>query len=1024
LKKVWIKGKDDPDFIKIKEIKYFTGSPAQNGLYTETIVYDENADGKYLTMRRFLDGLGRVYREEIDGFIDDKSGNALTQVTEFGYDSAGRLSYKSNPYFSGRESAVYTNYFYDSAGRKIREEFPDQTKIEYRFFSQSGSNTLTAVKTDRKGIESRYEYDSVGRIVSKSDPENAYVSYQYNALGRLTKTRIYDNEKGYLDTIIEYDSLGRKISMTDPNSGIWKYKYDDNSNVTELVDPESQNNPQKSGQKIIYSYDELNRITKKDYPSDQTDIIYEYDDAAVNGKGKLVKVTDSTGISQFSYDGRGNLSNRQKQVNINGVDRVFSFHAEYNIQNKMTRLTYPDGYTARNVYSKMGYLSSVSLLKPGAVFGNLIVDYRGPYSTNEPDKLELIRRTGNGVETSIKFDGRNLLPKNIKTTLADKTSVAEDYELSYDPAGNINIIKDNKTDDGDQSQSFTYDNLHRLLSANSPGLYGQLDFQYSSSGNIKGYGGLNLAYSNTSHPQAVTSDGTNSYEYDYNGNMTRRKGRKLSYDSENRLTQIIGEDNTVKQTYLYDYRGQRTIKKKADGTLVYNLDGKFEILVKPDNSEVYTKYIYGAAGEIAAQITRDNMSVAYFERMNRMVYADLFQTGSPEGILKKMYYLLDKYISDPAFARSFFLALFFLTGTGLLLTIFYFSYFPGQTRTSFHKRHRFMAEIAPVLLVALIFQFAFAGCQKDTSTVATDPWGESVIPESTPDISGLSGTYNDSALNGSPVIGAFFYHPDHLGSVSFITNNTGQVVSRVYYKPYGEVIRKDANGSAVSNGPDIFRHKYTGQEEDAESGLLFYKSRYYDPVIGRFLSLDSEVQDPFSSKSMNRYMYTEGNPVRYRDPGGHFIVPAIFIAMGVGMLVGMAIGATVGALKKEDGGYKSIKDLKWSDYNINKADVRRGMVIGGIIGGFAGAAIYTAFFAAPIAVEGASGIEAFLYSRSVDMAWGSALSYLNHGLQTGDWTSNVAMVAGISGAIGGGLFANPGIDNFNLYIEGFAMEFI
>ncbi|AVV49234.1 RHS repeat-associated core domain-containing protein [Leptospira santarosai] len=67
--------------------------------------------------------------------------------------------------------------------------------------------------------------------------------------------------------------------------------------------------------------------------------------------------------------------------------------------------------------------------------------------------------------------------------------------------------------------------------------------------------------------------------------------------------------------------------------------------------------------------------------------------------------------------------------------------------------------------------------------------------------------------------------------------------------------------------PDAFRYKYAGQEEDKETGLLFYKSRYYDPNIGRFLQADSVVNGSALSGS-NLYMYVDGNPLSYRDPAG------------------------------------------------------------------------------------------------------------------------------------------------------------
>ncbi|MCZ8239803.1 MAG: RHS repeat-associated core domain-containing protein, partial [Leptospiraceae bacterium] len=86
--------------------------------------------------------------------------------------------------------------------------------------------------------------------------------------------------------------------------------------------------------------------------------------------------------------------------------------------------------------------------------------------------------------------------------------------------------------------------------------------------------------------------------------------------------------------------------------------------------------------------------------------------------------------------------------------------------------------------------------------------------------------------------------------------------SHITYRPYGEILRTD------SFGPDISKYKYTGQEEDRESGLMFYKARYYDAKIGRFLQSDSETNS-LSESGMNTYMYVAGNPLSFTDTTGN-----------------------------------------------------------------------------------------------------------------------------------------------------------
>ncbi|WP_162267431.1 RHS repeat domain-containing protein, partial [Leptospira alstonii] len=148
------------------------------------------------------------------------------------------------------------------------------------------------------------------------------------------------------------------------------------------------------------------------------------------------------------------------------------------------------------------------------------------------------------------------------------------------------------------------------------------------------------------------------------------------------------------------------------------------------------------------------------------------------------------------------------------------------------------------------------------------------------------------SVGGMPVTGMYFFHPDHLGSVQMITDGAGNPasgpepgVSYVSYEPYGSINRND------SYGPDIFRYKFTGQIEDKDTGLYYYKSRYYEPILGRFLQADSVVM-PTNVNGMNRYMYVDGNPISYRDPSGHVSGPGMMHMLN--RIVGHAIGKDFG----------------------------------------------------------------------------------------------------------------------------------
>ncbi|MFV0531045.1 MAG: RHS repeat domain-containing protein [Flavobacteriales bacterium] len=105
----------------------------------------------------------------------------------------------------------------------------------------------------------------------------------------------------------------------------------------------------------------------------------------------------------------------------------------------------------------------------------------------------------------------------------------------------------------------------------------------------------------------------------------------------------------------------------------------------------------------------------------------------------------------------------------------------------------------------------------------------------------------------------YYYHPDHLGSSSYITNLDGEVVQHVEYVPFGEVFLEERNNTW--NTPYLFNAK----ELDEETGLYYYGARYYNPRISLWLSVD-----PLAEKypNISPYAYVANNPINYIDPDG------------------------------------------------------------------------------------------------------------------------------------------------------------
>jgi RHS repeat-associated protein len=101
-----------------------------------------------------------------------------------------------------------------------------------------------------------------------------------------------------------------------------------------------------------------------------------------------------------------------------------------------------------------------------------------------------------------------------------------------------------------------------------------------------------------------------------------------------------------------------------------------------------------------------------------------------------------------------------------------------------------------------------------------------------------------------------YYTMDGLGSVRNLTNSTQTIVEQYDYDSFGNLAAPPITGNPYT---------YTSREYDPETGLLFYRARYYDPAIGRFITADPIG---FDGGDVNFYAYVFNNPVNWVDPWG------------------------------------------------------------------------------------------------------------------------------------------------------------
>jgi len=171
----------------------------------------------------------------------------------------------------------------------------------------------------------------------------------------------------------------------------------------------------------------------------------------------------------------------------------------------------------------------------------------------------------------------------------------------------------------------------------------------------------------------------------------------------------------------------------------------------------------------------------------------------------------------------------------------------------------------------------------------------------------------------------YFYHSDHLGSASLISDYKGDEYQRIEYTPYGETwVEKTSN-----TGLEYLPYKFTAKEQDEETGLYYYGARYLDPKYSMWISTDPALgeyipQAPindeakknnqnlpgmggiFNTVNLNLYHYAANNPVKYTDPDGNDIkgvfrglvnmVSAGFEVAGGVFLMGGAAAGEIGSV--------------------------------------------------------------------------------------------------------------------------------
>ncbi|MEI1310169.1 RHS repeat-associated core domain-containing protein [Leptospira venezuelensis] len=881
------------------------GDPTQQSVTKTLSASGSSSDSTFTTT--FIDPMGRNWKNVSAGFANQN----LTQESK--YNALDQLVSRTNSYFSNMDKDT-TLFSYDVDGSTTTiNDLAQQSSAQISYNGSSATKEVSTTSADPNsgqsvsGTTKTYIETKDGRgrtisyIVTGNGGDGAAVTnttqYTYFPSGKVKNT--IAGGASTLTTGYTYDLLGRKLSQTSQNSGTIVFNYDDVNQSWSQTD--------SRGKTVQYFADSLGRIIKIARPDGEKDIEFYYDQGGF--ANQLTSSWDDSGAVAVKYDQRGNISEKiyypdQTGINSGDASMAVKFQYDFDALKRLKHLTYPDGTQTHAFYSNAGYL------------GEITMDSFDKQSTNYPlvtyglavgsNQYAFTRTTGNNVQTQIYVDPIFQRVTNY-TTNGTGTGVEQNISLGYDGNGNVTSIVDGVTPV--YSRSFTYDGLDRLVSSYRL-LDGQINnYQYDDTGRMTQNAGVSLSYTDGQHYSAVTSatvtengvTNTYNYSYDASGNMINRNGDTFLYDSLGRLSEIDAVGGTTSK-YIYRSSGTRAKKILPDGSKVYEFDKAYEILQRPSQPDQHTIYVRGYKDELVSQFSRSNAVLLPVASADTTGANDLQRVSLSEVISKSGVGFLTRFLNAFVLEKAKFLGSgiswaslqFLLEGnristrlqvslfTVILLAILSFSLYQYKTNRLFIRKRLSgfgltVYTINPILIVSFVFLsvFGFGGCGVLVPNKSGDPpWADIAIGINgqTPGLGNHGGgdtPPDPSGASGSPVQGIYWFHPDHLGNVVMVTDSNGNAANggdlsgkvNIVYDAYGKI---DASNST---GPDMFRFKYTEQEDDSESGLYYFGFRYYDSFTGRFITPDDRITGaPMGS---DQYMYVNGNPMSHTDIGGH-----------------------------------------------------------------------------------------------------------------------------------------------------------
>jgi len=805
----------------------------------------------------------------------DALSHVTTQLDSNGhlwsYHIAGSRSEEIDP--SGAAKVEY----YDRRGRKIRE-------------------------IDALGFETLIEVDGEDRVVRRIEPEDNFSEFEYDERHNLTKVTAFPKPGSSLDPIVRemtYEPVfNQPTSETDPRGGITRFSYDGFGNLLEIEQPTALGQTPITtftyngrGQ-VLTQTDAEGTVTGFGYDPVTADLLTRTEDVgglnlvttmAYNNVGDVIFESDPRGnrvllepdalrrvirtqapapfnfVTRLTYDEEGHLTLTERQMGdpapwqTTAMSYTLSGKVEtvtepeqqvtttsYDLLDRVSSQTDAEGRTTRFLYTPRGNLERIldpndrpTEIRSYTPSGQLasVTDANGNTTVFQYDGFDRLRRTvfANGTFEQLSYDAAS-------NVVERRTRASQSILFSYDALGRVF----SKAPPDDFVIIFGYDRMGRLTSEFQAG--GATTFKYDALGRMI--------------EKTDRNGRTVGYQYDGAGNRTRLTypgGHFVTYeyDELNRLRGI--RDAGAAQdivTYGYDSLSRRILTTRRNGTSTtraWELDDDLELIRHQFPGGTLTwSYGYDAVHN------RTSMSVPDDPRFS----FDLTQLVPATYASNELnQYTVVSQDGGQGLGVAFAPAYDMQGNLGEALN----DHYVHDSENRLVEANR--SGIPSGFSARYFYDDAGHRVRKTvdgvTTTYVLD--GNQLLEE-------YDGHGNllrryvhaglDEPVRMNTVAGAeFYYHQDGLGSVVALTNASGFLVESYAYGPYGET----TEASAVSNP-----FRYTGREYDAETGLYYYRARYYSLGLGRFLE-----PDPIGfGDGLNVYAYVGNNPINFVDPLG------------------------------------------------------------------------------------------------------------------------------------------------------------